>query len=87
MVKTIPALLCFFGNSDRDHWYVPDINLSSSDPNDIKYFFDEVAEYEANNKTRNYFMKAKDFYDHTNEVNKNSFEFSRIHRYYVFQKI
>ena len=42
MVKTIPALLCFFGNSDRDHWYIPDKNLSSSDPNDIKYFFDQI---------------------------------------------
>ena len=52
-----------------------------------RYFFDNVAPYEANEKTKNYFMKAKEFYNFDNEINKNSFELTKLNRFYVFQKI
>lgn len=55
--------------------------------NMFKRFFDEVAPYEANEKTKNYFMKVKKFYDFDDEVNKNSYELSRLNNYYVFQKV
>jgi len=52
-----------------------------------KIFFEDVAPYEANDKTRNYFMKVKEFYNFDDEVNKNSFESTKLYRYYVFQKL
>lgn len=55
--------------------------------NMFKRFFEEVAPYEANEKTKNYFMKVKKFYDFDDEVNKNSFELSKLNNYYVFQKV
>jgi hypothetical protein len=55
--------------------------------NIMKYFFDNVAPYEANEKTRSYFMKIKKFYDMNDDMNKNSFEMTKLIRYYVFQKL
>lgn len=52
-----------------------------------RHFFDEVAPYEAKDDTNKFLKKAKTYYDQTNEINKNSFAFSSIHRYYIFQKI
>ncbi len=53
--------------------------------NIYKHFFDTGVETESVNETRNYFLKVKKFYDKT-EDNKNWFNFSRLNRYYIFQK-
>jgi thioredoxin-like negative regulator of GroEL len=42
MVTTIPALLCFYGNSDRNSWFAPDISISSSNPDDLNVFFSKI---------------------------------------------
>lgn len=55
--------------------------------NIMKYFFDNVAPYEAKENTRSYFNKIKKFYDMDDDMNKNSFELTRLVRYYVFQKL
>ena len=52
-----------------------------------RYFFDNVAQYEAVEKTKNYFMKTKEFYNFDNEINKSSFELTKLNRFFVFQKL
>ena len=42
MVTTIPALLCFYGNSDRNNWFASDMSLSSSNPIDVDNFFTKI---------------------------------------------
>ena len=55
--------------------------------NMYRYFFENIADYEANEKTNSYFMKIKEFYNFDNDVNKNSFELTKLNRYFIFQKI
>ena len=55
--------------------------------NILRYFFENVAIYEANEKTKNYFMKIKEFYNFNDDINKNSFELTKLNRYFVFQKL
>jgi SAM-dependent methyltransferase len=50
-------------------------------------FFDNVAPYEAVSKTKEYFMKAKEFYNFDNEMNRSSFELTKLNRYFIFQKM
>ena len=54
--------------------------------NSFKSFFTNTAKYEENIKTRAYFEGIAKFYDLNDEVNKASFELSRLNRLYVFQK-
>jgi SAM-dependent methyltransferase len=54
--------------------------------NSFKSFFTNTAKYEENIKTRAYFEGISKFYDLNDEVNKASFELSRLNRLYVFQK-
>ena len=53
--------------------------------NTYNEFFNSAAETESVNDTKNYFLKVKKFYDKTDD-NKNWFNFSRLNRYYIFQK-
>ena len=39
MVTTIPALLCFYGKTERNNWYAHDVSVSSSNPTDVDNFF------------------------------------------------
>lgn len=50
-------------------------------------FFDNVAQFEAVQKTNDYLMKTKEFYNFDNEINKVSFELTKLNRYYIFQKL
>lgn len=54
--------------------------------NIYKDFFETTAEYEENLKTKNFFMQTKKFYNMNDENNRNWFDFSRLNRYYIFQK-
>ena len=53
--------------------------------NTYNEFFNSAAETESVTDTKNYFLKVKKFYDKTDD-NKNWFNFSRLNRYYIFQK-
>jgi len=54
--------------------------------NNYKYFFENIAPYEAKDETRKYFSDTYAFYDFNNEVNRSSFEHTRMHNYFIFQK-
>ena len=49
-------------------------------------FFVNTAEYESKLETRKFFDNVKEFYNLNDEVTKSLFEFSRLNRYYIFQK-
>lgn len=52
-----------------------------------KHFLTNIAPYEANDGTRTFLTGAAAFYNFNDEVNKASFELTKLHRYYVFQKL
>ena len=54
--------------------------------NTFRQFFSTTAKYEEELRTREFFKKVEAFYDLTDEVNKASFELSRLNKLYVFQK-
>jgi SAM-dependent methyltransferase len=54
--------------------------------NTFKDFFVNTAKYEENIKTREYFQGTTKYYDLTDEVNKASFELTKLSKLYVFQK-
>jgi SAM-dependent methyltransferase len=49
-------------------------------------FFNNTAQYESKQETRNFFDTVKQFYNLEDETTKNWFEYSRLNRYYIFQK-
>jgi hypothetical protein len=51
-----------------------------------KRFFEEACHKEQNEKTRQFLLDAKKFYDLNDEVNRVSYEYSKLNRYYVFRK-
>jgi hypothetical protein len=40
MVNAIPAFLAFFGDSKRDHWFIPDDSIIGADPKAVFQFFE-----------------------------------------------
>ena len=54
--------------------------------NTFKDFFVNTAKYEENLQTRKYFNDVSKYYDLTDEINKASFELTRLNKLYVFQK-
>ena len=54
--------------------------------NIYRYFFENVIEYEAEDKTKNFFKTIKEFYNFDDDVNKVSYEMTKLNRYFVFQK-
>ena len=61
-------------------------NLFENLFNIYKDFFETTAQYEEKEETKKYFMNTKKFYNMEDENNKNWFDFSRLNRYYIFQK-
>ena len=55
--------------------------------NKHRFFFENIVEYENNDNTKDFFMKIKYFYNFEDDINKNSFELSRLNRFYIFQKV
>lgn len=50
-------------------------------------FFVRTAKYESKEETRKFFNDVKEFYNFNDEVTKNWFEYSKLNRYYIFQKL
>lgn len=50
-------------------------------------FFKNTANFESKAETRKFFNDVKQFYDQNNELNKSWFEYSKMNRYYIFQKL
>lgn len=51
-----------------------------------KSFFEGYAKDEEINETRKWFMKVKEYYNQEDPMNKSCFSFTKLSRYYVFQK-
>lgn len=49
-------------------------------------YFNKYAHYESVPQTRQFLMKVKEFYNQKDEVNKASFQMTKLNRYYVFRK-
>lgn len=49
-------------------------------------YFKNVASFEENKKTKKFLMKAAEYYNQKDEVNKASYQITRLNRYYVFRK-
>jgi hypothetical protein len=49
-------------------------------------FFDRVAPWEVNDKTRDFLLGVRKFYNQDSEINRLSYEITRLNRYYIFQK-
>ena len=50
-------------------------------------FFQNTANFESKLDTRKFFNDVKLFYDKNDEISKDWFEYSKLNRYYIFQKI
>ena len=46
LINGIPAILCYTQNNERDpeKWYIPDMSVLGSDPNQIKHLFKTIFE-------------------------------------------
>ena len=42
MLSGVPTMLAFYGNVERQHWYVSDENVSGSDEKQIGDFFQKI---------------------------------------------
>jgi SAM-dependent methyltransferase len=49
-------------------------------------FFEKVAREEENEKNKKYYMEVKEYYNMDNTINKGSYQFTKLNKYYVFQK-
>jgi hypothetical protein len=52
-----------------------------------KFFFDNAAKYEENKQNKQWYMKVKEYYNHDDPMNKSCFTYTKLNRYYVFQKL
>ena len=52
-----------------------------------KHFIENIAPYEADERTKKQFMQIAEYYNMEDEMNKSGFEMTRMLRYYVFQKV
>jgi SAM-dependent methyltransferase len=55
--------------------------------NKHKYFFDNAAKYEENHQNKAWYMKVKEYYNHDDPINKSCFTYTKLNRFYVFQKM
>ena len=63
-----------------------DTDMFSNQFNKHKDYFTKIIEYEENPNTRQFLINVREFYDQNNEVNKSSYEMSKLNRYYIFRK-
>jgi hypothetical protein len=49
-------------------------------------FFENTSKYESKAETRKFFEGVKEFYNTKDEITRNWFEYSKLNRYYIFQK-
>jgi len=50
-------------------------------------FFNNTAHFESKPETRKFFNDVKKFYNQNDEITKDWFEYSKLNRYFIFQKI
>jgi len=50
-------------------------------------FFLNTAQYESKLETKKFFNNTKEFYDMKNPNTKSWFDYSRLNRYFIFQKL
>ena len=50
-------------------------------------FFTHTANFESKLETRKFFNDVKEFYNKKDEITRDWFEYSKLNRYYIFQKI
>ncbi len=43
MLRGVPAMLLFRGDSERDRWFIPDDSISGDDQGEVNAFFDRCA--------------------------------------------
>jgi len=55
--------------------------------NKHKYFFDKSAKFEENKQNKAWYMKVKEYYNHDDPINKSCFTYTKLNRFYVFQKL
>jgi SAM-dependent methyltransferase len=55
--------------------------------NKHKYFFDNSAKFEENHQNKSWYMKVKEYYNHDDPINKSCFTYTKLNRFYVFQKL
>lgn len=66
---------------------VDDTDLFTNIYTKHKYFFDYAAKFEENQKNKSWYMKVKEYYNHDDPINKSCFTYTKLNRYYVFQKL
>ena len=49
-------------------------------------FLKNAAKYESTPATRQFLMKVRQYYDHTDSINKACYKMTRLYRYYIFRK-
>jgi SAM-dependent methyltransferase len=49
-------------------------------------YFKKVATYEENSKTRKFLMNAAEYYNQKEDVNKTSYQMTKLNRYYIFRR-
>lgn len=52
-----------------------------------QHFFEFGAPYESKKETREFFKNVGKFYNHNNQNNKDWYDFYKLNRYYIFQKL
>ena len=43
MVKNIPVIFAYYGDIERDHWYIPDDSVIGGDLNQVNAFFERCT--------------------------------------------
>jgi hypothetical protein len=64
-----------------------DTDLFANIFNKHKYFFDKSAKFEENYQNKAWYMKVKEYYNHDDPINKSCFTYTKLNRFYVFQKL
>jgi len=49
-------------------------------------FLKNAAKYESTPETRQFLMKVRQYYDHTDSINRACYRLTRLYRYYIFRK-
>jgi hypothetical protein len=50
-------------------------------------FFTTTAQFESKQETRTFFNNVKEFYNFQDDITKKMFEYSKLNRYFIFQKL
>jgi len=51
-----------------------------------RHYFNDIENKEINYKTRNFLANVAKYYDQSSDINKTSYKFSQLNRFYIFKK-